>query len=162
MSFTVEHRVAFPSSLLLDPPVSRKPRMQALLPAFLWSTGNGGGGGDAAGSLLLFPVLSELLSPLRWWAGAAGLQTCSSLYPCQEQPSSKVKLQLLPCPLAQTEQPVRGNRGMSYSNRFSRWQGKNNSYFHQRPPVSTRLPCPPADLQRAHLALLPLPSLPYR
>jgi len=63
MSFTVEGRVAFPSSLL-EPPVSRKPCMQALLLAFLWSTGNGGGG-DAAGSLLLFPVSSELLSPLR-------------------------------------------------------------------------------------------------
>lgn len=72
--------------------------MLAVLHAFLWSTGNGGGG-DAAASLLLFPVLSELLSPLRWWAGAAGFQTCSSLYLCQEQPSSKVKLQLLPCPL---------------------------------------------------------------
>lgn len=87
--------------------------MQALLRAFLCSVGTGGGGGDAAGSLLLFPVLSELLSPPRWWAGTAGLQTCGSLHPCQKQPSSKVKLQLLPCPLTQTEQAAKGNGGMS-------------------------------------------------
>lgn len=87
--------------------------MQALLRAFLCSMGTGGGGGDAAGSLLLFPVLSELLSPPRWWAGAAGLQTCGSLHPCQKQPSSKVKLQLFPCPLTQTEQAAKGNGGMS-------------------------------------------------
>lgn len=97
--------------------------MQDLLHAFLWSTGNGGG--DAAGVLLPFPVLSELLFPLKWWAGTAGLQTYSSLSPCQEQPSSKVKSQLLLCPLTQMEQPVKGNRGMSYSNRVSRWHRRS-------------------------------------
>lgn len=83
MSFTVEGRVAFSSSPL-EPPVSRRLCMQAPLRAFLCSAGNGGGG-DAAGSLLLLPVLSELSSPLRWWAGAAGLQTRSSLCLCQQQ-----------------------------------------------------------------------------
>lgn len=157
MSFTVEGRVAF-SSFLLEPLVSRKPYMQAMLHAFLWSTGNGGGG-DAAGSLLLFPVLSELLSPLRWWAGAAGLQTLQLFVsvPGTTQQQSEIAAPSLP-----PQQPVKGGRGMSYSDRFNRWQGKNNSYFHQCPPVSMRVPCPPADLQQAQLALPCLPSPSYR
>lgn len=72
--------------------------MCTLLHAFLRPMRNKAGG-DAAGSLSEFPVLSEFFCPLRWWAG---VQSCVSLYLCQEQPSSKVKLQLLPCPLTQT------------------------------------------------------------
>lgn len=153
MSFTVEGRVAFSSSPPLEPPVSRRLCMQALLRAFLCSMGNGGGG-DAAGSLLLFPVLSELSSPLRWWAGAAGLQTCSSLCLCQQQS----EIAGLPLPPHSDRGAVKGNRRMSYSNGFSRWQGEKNSYFHQHPPVSTRVPCPACSsgLASPHFPTAPL------
>lgn len=68
------------------------------------STGIPGGGADAAWSLLLFPVLSELLSPLRCLG-----QLFRAAALCV--PARKVELQLLPCPLTQMEQPGKGSRG---------------------------------------------------
>lgn len=63
--------------------------MCTLLHAFLWPMGSRAGGG-AAGNQSEFLVLSEFLCPPRWWW--AGVQSCVSLYLCQEQSRSKVKL----------------------------------------------------------------------
>lgn len=109
------------------------------------------------GAYCCFLSCLSLLSPLRQWAEASGLQTCSSLYLCQEQPSSKVKLQLFPCPLTQTEQPGEGNRGISCGNKVSRWQGKK-----QVISICALLSARGCHAHHsAHLALLRLPALPY-
>lgn len=158
MSFTVEGRVAFPSRFfwshqfpgscaceLCSMPFScpRGMEEQEML----------------TGVYCCFLSCLSLLSPLRWWAGASGLQTCSSLYLCQEQRSSKVKLQLFPCPLTQTEQPGKGNRGISYSNRFSRWQGKKQ-VISISTLLSTKVPCPPRCSSGLGSCKV-LPALPY-
>lgn len=100
--------------------------------ALLCSTGiPGGGGGDAAGSLLLFPVLSELLSPLRWLGRgccSSDLQLFVSLPATSQQQSEIAAPALPPHPAGAAGER---KQGMSYSDRFSRRQGKNTSYCHQ-------------------------------
>lgn len=110
-----------------------------LCSALLCSTGIRGGGGDAARSLLLFPVLSELLSPLRCLGQAccsSDLQLFVSL-PGTSQQQSGIAAPSLP---PHAEGAAReGKQGMSYSDGFSRRQGRSSSYSHPHLLVSSLL-----------------------
>lgn len=99
--------------------------------ALLCSSGIPGGGGDAARSLLLFPVLSELLSPLRclgWGCCSSDLQLFVSLPGTSQQQSG---IAAPPLPPRSDRAAREGKQGMSYSDGFSRRQGKTSSYSHQ-------------------------------